>query len=102
MKTTVAAIIAAASFSLLTAQVSAETLSNQEWVASQYFTGPGTSVQRAIPQLEKQFDAEEWATSQHFSGPRKAAKSTRDFTVTEGAVDWVASQHNSGPRIEYR
>ena len=32
MKTAIATIIAAASFSLLAAQVSADTVSNQEWV----------------------------------------------------------------------
>ena len=44
MKTTIATVIAAASFSLLAAQVSAETVSNQEWVASQHFNGPGGGV----------------------------------------------------------
>jgi len=40
-------VIAAASFSLLAAQVSADTVSNQEWVASQHFNGRGIGTVHA-------------------------------------------------------
>lgn len=69
MKTAIATIVAAASFSLLAAQVSAETISTQEWVASQHFNGPGVGAVRA-PEFTVNQDPQAWQLSERNSPPK--------------------------------
>ena len=101
MKITAAAIIAAASLSLLAAPVSAGTTDPQGWVNSGHWNGPGAGVRHA-PEYEFNQNAQDWILSNR-NGPRKVFKNEkREFVVKESALEWVDSQHFGGPRIEYR
>ena len=102
MKITAAAIIAAASLSLLTAPVSADTMSAQEWINSQYFGYPGTAVKQA-PRYEFSKNAQDW-TIENMNGPRKVFKNEKQasgYEFNQDPQDWILSERN-GPRKVFK
>ena len=99
MKTAIATIIAAASFSLLAAQVSADTVSNQEWVASQHFNGPGIGTVHA-PQFMVNPDPQAWVLSDRNSPPKTFKRGKADSRVNQDPQAWLHSDSNSPPKIK--
>ena len=98
MKTTIATIIAAASFSLLAAQVSAETVSNQEWIASQHFNGPGVGAVQA-PEFEVNQDPQAWILSDRNSPPKTFKRKTVASKFNPDPQAWILSDRNSPPKV---
>ena len=97
MKTAIATIIAAASFSLLAAQVSAETISNQEWVASQHFNGPGVGAVRA-PEFTVDQDPQAWVLSDRNSPPKTFKRTKAESKFNQDPQAWQLSERNSPPK----